>query len=244
MANSDMIHSLIKALDILSTVARASCGIRLNELADTLGLKKTTVHNLIRTLRARNYLVKDGTNRFHLGSAVPQLLYAQHNREIVRQAEAGLLTLHQEYPAATLIFSEDCDGEIFCRLRMSSDQPAFIQRPLAQTLPPYTTASSLAMMAFQMDYGSSIESRFPFDTYGLPRWNSREALEAELEAIRCRRYAFLVHDNHSVSLAVTVGDRFILGIHLPQDHHDIPPIAASLQQAALNILKSKNIFQI
>lgn len=221
MASSDMVNSLLKALDILNVVANAANGIRLNELADGFGMKKTTVHNLVRTLRARNYLVKDGANRFHLGPAVRELLRAQQSHSVMREAETMMRELNKLWPKATLTFSENCNGEIYCRLRMSADQPGFIQRPATQGLAPYISASSLALMACNSDYRSEVAERFPFESYAMRRWSERRLLEEELELIRNRGFSLVPHEDRSCSMAIAAGERFTVGVHLSLADDDV-----------------------
>ena len=56
MPNSDLVNSVVKALDILQFVSDRPEGVRLGEIVDAFGLKRPTAYNLVRTLRARHYL--------------------------------------------------------------------------------------------------------------------------------------------------------------------------------------------
>lgn len=241
MANSNMVNSLIKAIDILSTVAKSDDGIRLNELADGLGMRKTTVHNLVRTLRARNYLIKDKTNRFQIGPAVHELLHLQNGRQIIRLAEAEIKELHKRWPMATLTFSEHRNGEILCRLRMSADQPGFMQHPVSLTLPPYTSATSLVLMALDTDYRSVAEERFSFESYAIHRWPNHEKLDAELERFRSLRVAVICNKDGSIAMATPVVDNFTMGVHFIKGSKDLLENAETiLIQAAEKIHSTLN----
>lgn len=217
MANSNMVLSLTKALDILSAVSNAENGIRLNELADGLGMKKTTVHNLVRTLRARDFLVKDEANRFHIGPAVNQLVINQQRKEIMKRAELELRQLYAEFPDGILTFSERCGSEIYCRLRMSPEQSGFVQRPAMQTFNPYTSATGGCFLAFSGSFFDDVNRKYPFDEHALPKWISREDYEASLVA--ARRCGFFLAgkawENHECfGIAAPAGEQFALALRL------------------------------
>lgn len=65
------VHSVHRALDVLEAVSAAG-EIGVTELADQLGLPISTVHNLLRTLGRRHYLVSSG-GRYGLGPALAEL---------------------------------------------------------------------------------------------------------------------------------------------------------------------------
>lgn len=77
MPRSDMVQSLLKALDLLRAVAESPDGLRLNELAERFSMSKSTVHNLLRTLRARGFLEQDAAGRWSTGPAVQELASLQ-----------------------------------------------------------------------------------------------------------------------------------------------------------------------
>lgn len=72
MNKGKTIQSVERSCAILEAVAREN-EIGVTELSRSLGLHVATVHNLIRTLTARNYLVNAG-GRYRLGPAVPALI--------------------------------------------------------------------------------------------------------------------------------------------------------------------------
>ena len=65
MANSDLVQSLLRGLDIVELLAAHPEGMRLNDLADATGLKKPTAHNLLRTLCARDFVAQDDRSEEH-----------------------------------------------------------------------------------------------------------------------------------------------------------------------------------
>jgi DNA-binding IclR family transcriptional regulator len=236
MANSNLVQSVIKALDLLHTVSNAENGIRLNELADMFGMKKTTVHNLVRTLRARDYLTKDASNRFHVGPAVSELLINSHRSERLQTAGQVIRELSMKYPKATITFSELCGTEIFCRLRMSQDQPGLLQKPVAHTFQPYVSATSNCFLAFTPSYNEILE-KYPFEEYGLHKWKSQDELEKTLCTIRQHGWYLQRHtENSGLRMAIPAGEHFVLGINLANcSEGDISGLIESVTAAAKKI---------
>ena len=147
MPNSDMVQSVLKALDILRAATEAPNGVRLNELAEAMDLKKSTAHNLIRTLCARGFLVKDSANRFLPGVAIQELARLSRTNIALNEATKQLRLLRKAFPKATLTFSELAPNAIHCRLRMSADRPGEVQHPLECLYTPYVSATAVCLQA-------------------------------------------------------------------------------------------------
>ena len=68
------VKSLMKALRVLEALAASKGGLGITELSDTLKAPKSTVHRLVATLEAAEYLVFDlTTSKYLLGSHVARL---------------------------------------------------------------------------------------------------------------------------------------------------------------------------
>ncbi len=84
-----MSQSVARALDILGLVAR---GVRsLDELAEELGVHKSTVLRLLQTLESRGFAGHDATHRYHVGPAVFALASDALDGVDVRAASAPIL---------------------------------------------------------------------------------------------------------------------------------------------------------
>ena len=82
MPHSDLVQSLLKGLDILQLISSNPEGMRLNELAGISKLKKPTLHNLLRTLAARDFVIKDPLNRYRIGDTLLQISQAAGKNDI------------------------------------------------------------------------------------------------------------------------------------------------------------------
>lgn len=77
MAHSDLVQSVIRASDILVKVSRSRSGVALREVSDSLGMKSSTAHNLLRTLVAEGLLEKTlSPPRYWMGPLLDSLCKA------------------------------------------------------------------------------------------------------------------------------------------------------------------------
>lgn len=193
MAQTRLVQSLARGLDILRLVAESDSGLRLNEIASAMGLKAPTAHNLLRTLLAKGFLVRrGGAPHYALGPAALALAEGLYERRLMRLAADAVRGLAERFPSATVVFSEPISGELVVRLRMSPERPGSLQRPLGQTLNPYTSASGLAHMAFctEEERGEILQRR-SFDEYGGHLWRTMDALDAFIRDVRTKGFAAL-----------------------------------------------------
>jgi DNA-binding IclR family transcriptional regulator len=215
MANSDLVQSVIKALDILHAVSNSEKGIRLNELSEMFGMKKPTIHNLVKTLKSRDYLTKDSASRFHLGAAVSELMINSQRSQLLQRSEKIFRELAAKYPQTIFTLSELCGTEIFCRLRMSPDQPGLLQHPMTQTLHPYNSATGNCFLAFNSSIYAEVLGKYPFDEYGMTKWRNQEEFESYLAEVReqgwCKKQE---PKGQQILIALPIGEKFVLGLHL------------------------------
>ncbi len=235
MANSDLIQSVLKALDILHAVSSTESGIRLNDLAEIFGMNKTTMHNLLRTLLARDYLTKDSANRYRIGAAVSELLNNQHRNDNLRHAGEAMRKLYKKYPESIITYSELCGSEIFCRLRMSPDQPNLLQRPVSMMFQPYNQATGLCFQAFYDEYHAAVQEKYPFDEFASHKWKSFLQFKQQLDVIRKTGYYLKDEPNQPILLTVPVAESFVLGIKMNEQPTDklstiIEKILTTVQQ--------------
>ena len=180
-----MVQALNRAFDIVRHVAASDDGIRLHDLAKLCGLKKTTVFNLAETLVAEGMLSKDGAARYRLGGLVTELyLGGLGNRNLHRTA-AILLALHRLYPAASIVYTELGETDIFGRLNLPAGQPEKVEYTDGMTLNPYVTVCGVLYFAFTPDERlNGLRMRNPFEYKGMEVWGSEMAFRERVEAAR------------------------------------------------------------
>lgn len=220
MPQSAMVQSVLKALDIVQLAAESQDGMRLNEIADALGMKKTTAHNLIRTLRARGYLEKDAANRFFPGPALTALAATRQRSALLTAAAAEMRKLQKTFPQAVLTFSELTPGSIQTRLRMSPDRPGEMQYPRERIVMPYISPTAICLQATSANAGM-FEQNYSFAEFGAGYWGSIDKfLEARKQVHSCGYY-LRENENRRLAVAFAVPENFALGFSASDFRPDI-----------------------
>ena len=183
------VQSLERGLDILEHAGRMPEGVGVRALAAQLGLPPPTVHNLMQTLAARRYLVRtEHPVRYRLGQAAHQL--AGQAEDGSEPAAVALLALQRRFPAAVLTWAVPAAADAVVRLRVSPDAPGVLQRPLAQMLSPYGSATALLFQAlWPADQQAAFRQAHPFWEQAAPLWRTPHRLAAFLSTTRRRDHA-------------------------------------------------------
>ncbi len=235
MANSDMVNSVIRALDILEYVSR-NHGARLGDAADALGIKRTTAYNLVRTMRSRNFLLQDAGRRLYVGTALREIVEREVRAGVFDRAGREITALAEEFPEAVITFSELSGDEIVCRLRVSPDRPGQIQRPAMLLFSPYASVSGLCVLAMCEGDTGPIERKYSFSDIGMTIWGSREAFNAKLEECRRVGIASRVGERGDYFAAAPCAGNFVLGLRGPApDSARRAAVNRSLAACALRI---------
>ena len=172
MPNSELVQSLLRGLDLLTLISSHPEGMRLNEIAEAAGLKKSTAHNLLRTLAARHFLIKDPLSRFSLGPAVIEMASSMHKNDLMEKISAMLLEFSRRFPESTLTVSALRANEIRCLLRITPELPGRIQHPEERFFMPYVSASAIMLQAIHPELVGEVEKKYPFDEFGIGKWGS------------------------------------------------------------------------
>ena len=191
MASSALVQSLVRGLDILALLADSEAGVRVRDVARAMGVQPPTAHNLLRSLMARDFVVRRGA-AYGLGPAVAELAVRREQSKRNRQAAILVRELASALKPAIVTFSEPVGLELFVRLRMSPDRPGLLQQPLARPLDWYTTATGRVGLAFMdEERRQAIRKQYPMDEYGGALWKSPERLDRALVEIRRNGFSVL-----------------------------------------------------
>ena len=211
MANSDLVQSVAKALDVLKYIASTPGGCRLCDLAAHFGMKPPALHNILRTMTDRGFLRKTAGGVYSAGEALQEI--AGSLPEPLAMCEKIMCELREYYPEATISVAALCQYGITGVRRISPDEPGLIQIPENRFFPPYCSVTGLVTLSFSGLTMQEMEARWPFEEFGAPDWQSREELLAAF--VRCRAEgSCLKRLPGSFTLAVPLGRRRALGIRL------------------------------
>lgn len=190
MSHYELVQSVERALDILELVANTEAGITRQCVIGRTRLKNTTVYNLLKTLVAKRYLVKQRNPiRYHAGPVLLNIRRAQRDYELFQRAKPILIRLANTMVAGVSL----CENVGLRTLTMLS--ATFGKEYVTQELHP----------TFMLPYGigdvfyaywdrqqiAEYERRVPFAKYGRRRWKSRKTWNKFLAEFRQKRVAMI-----------------------------------------------------
>jgi DNA-binding IclR family transcriptional regulator len=140
-----MSQSLDKALQILRHLGAGPAS--LDQLATALGVHKTTVLRLLRTLAEQHFVFRDGNHRYHLGSQIFELAgRGLEQREVRGIAAPHLVAFNREH-GRTIHLSELSGSEIVYIDKLESHDHVRMASRIGLRAPVYSTAAGKVLVA-------------------------------------------------------------------------------------------------
>jgi IclR family acetate operon transcriptional repressor len=163
----------------------------MTQIADQIGIHKSTVHRLLATLERRRFVQRDpATGAYQLGVRVLQMAYLtlEHNdlRRLATPFMRGLCDRHQENVDISVL---DEDDVVFIH-HLEGPQRVKVAATTGQRLPAFATASGRAILAYLPD---PVVQRIL--AIGMPRYTrftppTAEKVFEDLQMIRERGFAY------------------------------------------------------
>jgi DNA-binding IclR family transcriptional regulator len=191
-----MIHSVLKAIDILQLFSAAEPRLSLAQIAERLELPKSTAHNLLKTLVHRRFVEPCGDGCYALGTEIIALTHAVRINVELRDLAAPLLRTLAEF-ARESVYLAVLDGEMMLYIyAVESSDRLRARTAVGDRAYPHCTAVGKAVWS-QLP---PAEVEAAIDRIGLPRYTAatltnRAALGRELAETAARGYA-LDHGEH------------------------------------------------
>jgi DNA-binding IclR family transcriptional regulator len=188
---SESIRAVDRALDILLCFTRQSPELTMTQIADQVGIHKSTVHRLLGTLEKKRFVERDqATGIYRPGLRLLQVasLALEHND--LRRLAAPFLRVLSELSLETVDLAVIEDNEVIYLDVFESPQRVKLAAAVGMRLPAYCTASGKAILAYLP------EERIQYILAGgMPRQTentlvTREALFENLREVRERGVAF------------------------------------------------------
>ena len=229
MANSDLVQSLLRGLDLVEMLADHPEGLHLNDIAAKSGLKKPTAHNLLRTLCARGFAARDEAGRYTVGSALCAAADKTRHSERAKLAESALLELARSFPEHVLTLAALKDSAVKCVMRVSPDLPGVVQHPENREFMPYSSVSAIVLQAANPQAAHRMEQLYPFDEYGAGLWGTWESFTAELQQV-AHDGCFARESNGHFAFAFLMPEYHTLGFSIRR--RELSPLEPYLEAAA------------
>jgi len=198
---SHLVHSVLKALDILEAFVQDEYVLGVTDLSKRLGFSKSTTHNLLATLRSRGYVEEDPeTRRYSLGVKLLELGQAVRANIEIRDRAAPLLRQLAQHSGEAVYLTVLHDDHSIYIYSIEASGRSVARSALGQRVPLHCTAVGKAKMAClpQEEVDRIVQhvglKRFTPNTITDP-----DQLKAELALIRQRGYAV---DNEEHEIAI------------------------------------------
>ncbi|MFC4945999.1 IclR family transcriptional regulator [Pseudonocardia sp. GCM10023141] len=140
-----MSQSLVKAMQILTELGERPAS--LDELAAALGVHKTTVLRLLRTLAEEHFVFRDGSHRYHLGARIHELSSRGLDQREVRRIAAPHLAAFNRAHGRTTHLSELVGTEIVYIDKLESHDNIRMASRIGLRAPVHCTAAGKVLVA-------------------------------------------------------------------------------------------------
>ncbi len=215
------IQSVARALDILECLAAAEGGIALSEIARRLGLRPSTIHNILKTMRLRGYVDQDPqSSRYRLGLHCYDLARGALRGRNLPELARPLVQILAADVDETILLSVIEQSEIYFIANVPSRQILAVTYNRTWAKDGYNTASGRVLLAFS---DAHVVDRYvaahPLAESTNSEIRSREDLDRELLKIRREGYAVLRREADTAVCAVAApirdfSDEVVAGIGL------------------------------
>lgn len=227
------VKSADRTLDVLEVLGAAAERRTLGELARSLGVPKSSLHAILRTMQQRRWIETDESgHRFGLG--VRALLvgasYVDTDDEVARLQ--GTLDWLSERVGETVHLGRLDGSDIVYLAKRESQHPLRLFSAIGRRLPAHATALGKAILAARLDELDTIVAE-PLQQLTRHTLTARPALVADLQQTRLRGYAVDEEEN-------TEGIR-CFAVAVPSHHPVQDAISCSIPVARLDDGRSEEV---
>jgi IclR family acetate operon transcriptional repressor len=188
---SESIRAVDRALDILLCFSRRSPELSMTQIAERVGMNKSTVHRLLATLEKKRFVDRDPTTgAYRPGIRLLQVAYLSLEYNDLRRLAAPFLRELAGQSLETVDLAVLDETEVIYLEVIESPQRVKLAAAIGMRLPIFCTASGKAILAYLPEDSvkrmlSSGMTRYTENTLTTP-----EALFDNLQLIRERGVAF------------------------------------------------------
>lgn len=188
------VKSADRTLDVLEALASSREHRPLGELARQLGIPKSSLHGILRTMEQRRWVVADPSGRFGLGvrALLVGMTYVETD-PVVQQLAPVLDWLADQTGETVHLGRLDGDDVVYMAKRESS-HPLRMFSSVGRRLPAHATALGKSILAERVDELSSLIT-WPLKALTPNTITDRDALLADLAAVRKRGCALDREEN-------------------------------------------------
>jgi IclR family transcriptional regulator, KDG regulon repressor len=149
VALSESVRAVERALDVLMCFSQQTPELSMTEIAEQIGIHKSTVHRLLATLENNRFVQRDPvTGTYRLGIRLLQMAYLTLEQNDLRRLAAPFMReLNERYQENLHLAILDEADIVFVSI-LESPQRVKLAAAVGQRLPTFATASGKVMLAF------------------------------------------------------------------------------------------------
>jgi DNA-binding IclR family transcriptional regulator len=224
---SESVRAVDRALDVLLCFSNQTPELTMTQIAERVGVHKSTVHRLLATLEHKRFIQRNpDTGMYRLGIRLLQMAYLTLEQNDLRRLAVPfmhrLCDLYEENIDLTVLDDTDV---VFINI-LEGPQRVKLAAAIGQRLPAFATASGKAILAYMPE-----KTVRQILTRGMPQLtsytlNSPEALLEDLKKVRELGYAIseqeleeqihalaapiFNHENHPIASIAVAGPAYRL----------------------------------
>lgn len=192
-----IIQSVERALQILDLFNDQATELKITEISQQMGLSKSTLHSLLKTLQLHGYIDQNPDNgKYCLGmKLVERGHFVVGTMDIRQKAKSWLTTLSQETGQTTHLGILDGNEGVYIE-KIEGKQAAIAYSRIGRRLPVHATAIGKVLMAWLGDEElNALLDGYSFTRFTPATLTDRAALLAALAQTRHNRYALDNEEN-------------------------------------------------
>ncbi|MFG1621097.1 IclR family transcriptional regulator [Kribbella sp. NPDC049227] len=183
-----MSQSLARALQILASLGEGERS--LDQLAQELGVHKTTVLRLLRTMEADRFVRRDDAHRYRLGSRLFALADAAREQHVVREVAAPHLRQLNQKTGQTVHLAAWESGEVIYVDKLDSVRSVRMYSQIGVPAALHCTAVGKVLLAAQPKrIREALLESIEYHAFTPQTITAPDALRAELDAVRAQGWA-------------------------------------------------------
>ncbi|TCC58804.1 IclR family transcriptional regulator [Kribbella pittospori] len=183
-----MSQSLARALQILASLGEGERS--LDQLATELGVHKTTVLRLLRTMEADRFVRRDDSHRYRLGSRLFALADAAREQHVVREVAAPHLRQLNQKTGQTVHLAAWENGEVIYVDKLDSVRSVRMYSQIGVPAALHCTAVGKVLLAAQPKrIREALLESIEYHAFTPQTITDPDALRAELDAVRAQGWA-------------------------------------------------------
>lgn len=211
MADSSIsgVQSLERALNIIEALSSHSGGLGISELSEKTALHKSTVHRLLKTLKAYNYVYQDSrTEKYLLGSKILEISGSIMDSFDVRTiARPVLETLCRDVGEAVHLCILDSLDAVYIDKIDNESRSIRMYSQIGKRIPIYSSASGKVLVAFEdSEKLNDLASRLDYTVFTKYTIKDKDSFLTEISEISKRGYAvdWFEHEDSVLCIAAPI----------------------------------------